>query len=121
MGGGYRTGAGNDAHKTGYHKSSLGSGNLVSGNLYSPGSDVGCLDRKHKCQSGMKCVLKSRAGKLFGECIPANIMKNVPMLGAGNDAQDIEIDGPRSRSGNFGLGYIFATMNWMLIPIIRKS
>ena len=99
----HRTGAGNDAQEAGYQKSAFESGNLVGGNLYSPGLDVGCLDRKHKCQPGMKCVWQLRDGRLFGECKPANTMEEGPMLGAGNDSQDIESYGSGSRSGgSFG-------------------
>ena len=125
MGVRYGTGAVNDTHETGYHKSALRSGYLVSGNLNSPGLHIGCLDRKHKCQPGMKCVTKLRRdGGLFGECKAANKMKEGPMIGTGNDAQDIESYGSGSGSGNFGLGYLFAIINWILIfhtILLKKS
>jgi len=96
----YKTGASHDPHNAGYHKSGLRRDNLVIGNRYSPGQDVGCLDRKHKCQPGMKCVWRLRDGVLFGECKPANKMREGPMLGAGNDAQNIETYGSRSENGS---------------------
>ena len=111
MGVRYKTGASHDPHNAGYHKSGLRRENLVSGIRYSPGQDVGCLDRKHKCQPGMKCVWQLRDGVLFGECKPANKMREGPMVGAGNDAQNIETYGSGSENGNFGLGYISDIMN----------
>ena len=97
----YRSGADNDAHETDYHKSAFRIGNLVNGNHRGPSMDVGCLDRKHKCQPGMKCVWQVRDGRLFGECKPANKVQEGHMLGARNDSQDIESYRSGSGSGNF--------------------